>query len=171
MSVCHTINMTSLSICQTHDTSVHHAMKTNSLSICQPHDTSIRHTNITTSPSVCLSRQSSDHHTTSRTSPSVCQSRDSSVCYPTRDVIICTVWLTVCSSSVTSILPSANPTVKMPMSIPVRNFPHDQTQENSLSSLHQRNCLSIIQTVCLSTRHHLLQTRRKFPVIMGRTSR
>ena len=30
----------------------------------------------------------------------------------------------VCLSSVTSVLPSANPTVKMPTSIPVRNFPY-----------------------------------------------
>ena len=138
MSVCHTINTTSPSICQPHDMSVHHAMKMSSLSVCQPHDTSIHHTNIKTSPSVCLSKQSSDHHTTSKTSPSLCQShilsvchnviptspsvcqfQDSSVCYPTRDVINPTVWQTVCSLSVMSVLPSANPTVKIPMSTPV----------------------------------------------------
>ena len=145
MAVCHTINTTTPSVCQPHDTSVCHAMKTNSPSICQPHDTSIRHTNIMTSPSVCPSKQFSDCHTMSKTSLSLCQSRilsvchnviptslsicqscDLSVCYPTRDVIIPTVWLTVCSSSVTSVLPSANPMVKIPMSIPVRNFLHDQ---------------------------------------------
>ena len=98
-----------------------------------------------TSPSVCPSIHSSDCHTTNKTSPSLCQScilsvcqstiltspsicqlQDSSVCKPTRDVINPTIWQTVCSSSVTSIVPSANPTVKMPMSIPVRNFLHDQ---------------------------------------------
>ena len=119
--------MTSLSICQTHDTSVYHAMKTNSLYICQPHDMSVRHTNITISLSVCLSDQSSDHHTTTKTSPSLCQScilsvchnviptspsvcqfHDSSVSQPTHDVINPTVWLTVCLSLVMSILPSAN---------------------------------------------------------------
>ena len=128
----------SLSICQPHDTSVHHAMKTNSLYICQPHDMSIHHTNIMTSPSVCPSNQSSDCHTTTKTSPSLCQShipsvchsiiltspsvcqlQDLSVCQPTCDVINPTVWLTVCSSSVTSVLPSANPMVKTPTSIPV----------------------------------------------------
>ena len=138
-SVCHTINTTRPSICQTHETSVHHAMKMNSLSICQPHDMSVRHTDIMTSPSVCPSKQLSDRHTKSKTSqslcqscipsvchnviqtsPSVCQSRDSSVCYPTHDIRH-----TVCSSSVMSVLPSANPMVKMPMSIPIQNLPHE----------------------------------------------
>ena len=133
------------SICLPHDTSIHHAMKTNSLYVCQPHDTSICHTNIMTSPSVCPSIHSSDCHTTIKTSPSLCQScipyvchsviptspsicqlQDSSVCKPTHDVINPTVWPTVCSSSVMSILSSANPTVKMPTSIPVQNFLHDQ---------------------------------------------
>ena len=137
--------MTSPSICQTHDTSVCHATKTNSPYICQPHDMSVHHTNITTSPSVCPSIHSSDRHTTIKTSPSLCQSlipsvchniiltslsicqfHDSSVCKPTRDVINPTIWPTVCSSSVMSILPSANPMVKMPTSFPVRNFLHDQ---------------------------------------------
>ena len=127
-SVRRTVEPTSLSVCQPHITSVRHAMDSNSPSVCQPHDTSIRHTNITRSPSVCPSKQSSDHHTTSKTSPSicqsripsvchnviptsssVCQSRDSSVCYPPRDTRHA-----VCSSSVTSVLPSANPTVKIP---------------------------------------------------------
>ena len=125
--------------------SVCHAMKMNRPSVCQPHDTSIHHTNIMTSPSVCLSTHSSDHHTTIKTglslcqshipsvchnilptSPSICQLQDSYVCKPTCDVINPTVWQTVCLFSATSVLPSANPTVKMPMSIPVQNFPHDQ---------------------------------------------
>ena len=121
--------MNSLSVCQPHETPVHHAMKTNSLYVHQPHDMSVHHTNIMTSPSVCPSIQSSDHHTTTKTSlslclscipsvchniiltsPSICQFQDSSVCKPTRDVINPTLWLTVCLLSVTSILPSANPT-------------------------------------------------------------
>ena len=64
-------------------------------------------------------------HNVIPTSPSVCQLQDSSVCKPTPDPINPTVWPTVCSS-VMSVLPSANPTVKMPMSIPAQNFPHDQ---------------------------------------------
>ena len=145
MSVCHTIDTTSPSVCQPHDMSVCHAMKMNSPSVCQPHDMSVHHTNIMTSPSVCPSTHLSDCHTTTMTSLSLCQSRilsvchnviptspsvcwiqDSSVCKHTHDIIIPTVWQTVCSLSVTSILPSAIPTVKMPMSIPVWNFPHDQ---------------------------------------------
>ena len=133
-------------------------MKMNSPSICQPHDTSICHTNIMTSPSVCPSKHLSDHHTTSKTSPSICQSRDSSACHPTHDVIIPTVWQTVCSLSVTFVLPSANPMVKMPTSIPVQNFLHEQNREKSLSSVHQQNRLPIIQTVHPSTCHRLLQT-------------
>ena len=82
---------------------------------------SVHHTNIMTSPSVCPSTESSDRHTMRRTRPSVCQSCDSSVCYLTRDVRHA-----VCSSSVTSVLPSANPMVKMPTSLPVRIFPHEQ---------------------------------------------
>ena len=125
-------------------------MKMNSPYICQPHDMSVCHTNIMTSPSsitaslsICPSNQLSDCHTTTKTSPSLCQShilsvchnviptspsvcqiQDSSVCQPTRDVIIPPVWPTVCLSSVTSILPSTNPMVKMPMSIPVQKFLH-----------------------------------------------
>ena len=120
--------------------SVHHAMKMNSPYVCQPHDTSIHHTNIMINLSICPSDQSSDCHTITKTSPSLCQScipsvchnviptspsvcqlQDSSVCKPTHDVIIPPVWLTVCSSSAMSVQPSANPMVKMPMSIPVRN--------------------------------------------------
>ena len=145
MSVCYTINTTSLSVRQPHDTSVWHAMKMNSPYLCQQHDTSVHHTNITTSPSVCPSIHLSDCQTNNKTSlsqcqprmpsvchniiltsPSVCQLQDSSVCKPTCDVIIPTIWQTVCSLSVMSILPSANTTVKMPMSIPEQKFPHDQ---------------------------------------------
>ena len=139
-------------------------MKTNSLYICQPHDMSIHHTNIMTSPSVCPSIHSSDHHTTTKTSPSLCQSctpsvchniilaspslcqlQDSSVCDPTRDVINPNIWLTVCSSSVTSILPSANPTVKMPTSIPVQNFPHEQNP-GKIPFVHTSMDLSVYHT-------------------------
>ena len=93
--------------------------------------------------SICQSNQSSDHHTTTKTNPSLCQScipsvchnviptslcicklQDLSVCQPTCDVTKLPVWLTVGSLSVTSILPSANPTVKIPMSIPVQKFLH-----------------------------------------------
>ena len=149
--------------------SVHHAMKMNSPYVCQPHDTSIHHTNIMISLSICPSDQSSDCHTITKTSPSLCQScipsvchnviptspsvcqlQDSSVCKPTHDVIIPPVWLTVCSSSVMSVQPSANPMVKMPMSIPVRNFPHDQNPgkipficTSTDSSVHHTYSLSI----------------------------
>ena len=145
MSICHTINTTSPSLCQPHVTSVCHVMKMNSLSMCQPHDMSVHHTIIMKSPSVCQSTHSSDHHTTIMTSlslcqshmpsvchniiltsPSICQLQDSSVCYPNCDIINPAIWQTVCSSSVTSVLPSANPMVKMPTSIPVRNFLHDR---------------------------------------------
>ena len=124
----HTVMMTSPSVRQTSSTSDHHTDLTTSPSVCQSHDTSVHHAMITTSPSVCPSAESSDRHTTSKTSPSlcqsrtlsvchnviptsssVCQSRDSSVCYPTRDARHA-----VCSSSVMSVLPSANPTVKIP---------------------------------------------------------
>ena len=63
-SACHTIIMTSLSVCQSHD-----------LSVC--------HTIIMTSPSICQSHDSSVCHTINMTSPSVCQSYDSSVCHTT----------------------------------------------------------------------------------------
>ena len=136
----HTVMMTSPSVRQSSSTSDHHTDLTTSPSVCQSHDTSVRHAMIMTSPSVCPSAESSDRHTTSKTSPSlcqsrtpsvchnviptsssVCQSRDSSVCYPTRDARHA-----VCSSSVTSVLPSASPTVKIPTSIPVRNpFPYN----------------------------------------------
>ena len=159
-----TIEPTSPSVCQPHHTSVRHAMKTNSPSMCQPHHTSVHHTNIARSLSVCPSKESSDRHTTSRispslcqspipsvchnviqTSPSVCQSRHSSVCYPTRDVRHA-----VCLLSVTSILPSANPTVKMRTSYPIRNFPQEQNPGKFLfvcpsteSSVHHPDSPSI----------------------------
>ena len=148
---------------------------------------SVCHTNIMTSPSVCLSIHSSDHHTTIKTSPSLCQSlilsvchnviptslsvyqfQDSSVWKPTCDVINPTVWPTVCMSSVTSILPSANPMVKMPMSIPVQNFLHDQNQgknpfvcTSTDLSVHHTDSSSI--NLSLSAANH-----PKSPVIMGR---
>ena len=124
---------TSQSVCQSRQSSVRRTVEPTSPSICQAHDTSVRHAMITKSPSVCPSAESSDCHTTSKTSLSIYQSRnviptslsgwqspDSSVCYPTRDARHA-----VCSSSITSVLPSANPTVKIPTSIPVRNpFPY-----------------------------------------------
>ena len=152
--------------------SVHHAMKTNSPSMCQPHHKSICHTNIMTSPSVCPSKQSSDSHTTSKTSPSVCQSCDSSVCNPSHDEILPTIWQTVCLSSVTSVLPSANPMVKIPTSVPVRNFLHYQipgkipfVRTSTESSVNHPDSPSI------NSRHCLPQTRRNSLVIMARTPR
>ena len=126
MFVCHTINTTSPSICQPHNMSVHHTNITTSLSVCPSNQLSDCHTTTKTSPSLCQSHIPSVCQNVIPTSLSICQFRDSSVCQPTRDVINSTVWLTVCLSSVTSILPSANPMVKMHMSIPVQNFPHDQ---------------------------------------------
>ena len=52
-------------------------------------------------------------HNVKLTSPSVCQLQDSSVCQPFCEVTRTTVLLTVCSLSVTSVLPSANFMVKM----------------------------------------------------------
>ena len=144
-------------------------MKTNSPSVCWPHDMSVCHTNIMTSQLVCLSKQSPDRHTMSRTSlslcqsrilsvchsiiptsPSICQLQDSSVCYPARHIINPAIWQTVCLSSVMSVLPSANPTVKITMSIPVRNFLHDQNPgkipfvcTSSESSVHHSDSPSI----------------------------
>ena len=161
-SVRRTVEPTSPSVCQPHITSVRHAMDSISPSVCQPHDTSVRHTNITRSPSVCPSKKSSDRHTTSKTSPSicqsripsvchnviptsssVCQSRDSSVCYPPRDTRHA-----VCSSSVTSVLPSANPTVKIPAyrnpfpyNHEAGNFPFVRTSTES--SVHHSGCPSV----------------------------
>ena len=101
-------------------------------------------------PSLCQSPILSVCHNVILTSPSICQLQDSSVCNPTRDVIIPTVWQTVCSSSVTSILLSANPTVKMPTSIPVRNFPHEQNSgkvpffhTSTESSVHHQDSPSV----------------------------
>ena len=124
----HTDLTTSPSVCQSRQSSVRRTVELIRPSVCQAHDTSVRHAMITKSPSVCPSAQSSDRHTTSKTSPSLCQSRtpsvchnviptsppvcqsqDSSVCYPP-----CDTRHAVCSSSVTSVLPSANPTVKIP---------------------------------------------------------
>ena len=186
MSVCHTINTNSLYICQPHDTSVHHTNIMSSMSVCLSYQSSDCHTTTMACPSICQLNQLSDHHTTTRTSlslcqscipsvchniiptsPSICQLQDSSVCQPFCDVTRTTIWPTVCLSSVMSVLPSAHPTVKMPTSIPVQNFPHDQNLGKSLSSIHQWIRLSIIQTVLLSTCHCLLQTHQKSPVILG----
>ena len=85
--------------------SVHQTVNMTSLSICQSHNSSVCHTINMTSPSVCLLHGSS-----------VCQTKcDSS-------------WNSICLSvhplSVPSILPSAKFMVKMPMSIPVLEFPN-----------------------------------------------
>ena len=104
MSVCHTINM-------------------NSLSICQPHDASICHTNIMTSPSVCPSYQLSDYHTITMACPSVCQSK-SFICLSYNHLNyafihalsvqpICTLCITsavapICASPIPSIQPSVD---------------------------------------------------------------
>ena len=109
---CHETN--SLYVCQPHDTSIHHTNIMTSLSVCTSIHLSDCHTTIKTSPSLCQSLILSVCHNIILTSPSVCQFQDSSVCKPTHDVINPTIWPTVCSSSVTSVLPSANPTVKMP---------------------------------------------------------
>ena len=85
-----------------------------------------------------------------------------------RLVINPTIWLALCSSSVMSILPSANPTVKMPMSIPVQNFLHDQNPGKIPFICSSTESLSIIQAIRQSTRHCLLQTHQKSHVIMGR---
>ena len=136
----HTVDATGPSICQPHDTSDRHTMSMTSPSVCPSKHSSDRHTTSMTSPSVCPSKQPSDRHTTSNASPSVCQSYIPSVSHtimsttgspsvsPLHDSSVSQppVWLTVCSSSVTSVLPSANHTVKIPTSIPVRNFPHEQ---------------------------------------------
>ena len=137
-SVRHTNITTSLSVCQTQDTSVRHTTSMTSPSVCPSNQSSDRHTTSMTSPSVCPSKQSSDRHTTSNASPSVCQSFIPSVNHTVMStspsvcqlhdlsVIIPPVCRTVCPSSVTSVLPSANPTVKLPTSIPVQNFLHEQ---------------------------------------------
>ena len=163
-SICHTTNMTHPYICQSHQSSNHHTVDTKGPSICQPHESPVRHTTMTTCPSICQPYTASDHHTNfttspsvcqsqqssarctiEQTSPSVCQSRDSSVCYPTRDVRHA-----VCLSSVTSVLPSANTMVNIPMSIPVRNFPyyHDPgkfpfVRTSMESSVHHQDSLSV----------------------------
>ena len=162
-SVCHTVNMTSPSVCQPHDMSVHHTNIMTSLSVCLSYQSSNHHTITMAYLSVCQSNHSSVCHTTTLTSPSLCQShipsvchtaiptslsvcqlQDSSVCQPTHDVTRTTVWLTVCSSSVTSVLPSANFMVKMPMSIPVQKF---------LLALHLGKLPSIRTSTDLSVHH------------------
>ena len=141
--------------------SVRHTNITRSLSTCQSKGSSDHHTTSRTSPSLCQSRIPSVCHNVIQTSPSVCQSHDSSVCYPTRDVRHA-----VCSSSVTSILPLANPMVKMPTSIPVRNpFPYYHFPEkvpfvrtSTESSVHHPDSPSVNSS----------PFARNSPVIMGR---
>ena len=111
--------MTSPSVCQSKQSSDRHTMSMTSQSVCPSKQLSDRHTMSKASPSVCQSYISSVSHTVMLNSPSVCHLHASSVSQPP-------VWLTVCSSSVTSVLPSANPTVKIPTSIPVRNLTHEQ---------------------------------------------
>ena len=94
-------------------------------------------------PSVC--------HNVILASLSICQFQDSSVCKPTHDVINPTIGLTVCSSSVTSILQSANPKLKMPTSIPVHNFLHEQNLGKFLLSVHQWIHLSITDSLSINS--------------------
>ena len=138
------------SVCQSCPPSVSHTIKMRSPSICPSNQLSDHHTMSKTSPSLCQSRSLSVCHNAILTSLSICKLQDLSVCYPTHDVIIPPIWPTVCLSSVTSILPSANFTVKMPMSIPVQNFPHDHNlgklpfvHTSVDSSVHHSDSLSI----------------------------
>ena len=124
MSIHHTNIMTSLSVCLSYQMSDHHTINMASPSICQSNHLSVYHTANTTSLSICQTHIPSVCHTVMLTSPSVCQLHDLTVCQPTCDVTRNTVWLTVCPSSVTSILPSANFMVKMPMSLPAQKFPN-----------------------------------------------
>ena len=70
--------------------------------------------------------------------------KDSHVCQPTHDVTRTTIWPTECMSSVMSVLPSANITVKKAMSIPVWKFPHE---------LNPGNLPSICTSIDSSARH------------------
>ena len=168
MSVCQTINTKSQSVCQPHVTSICHTNIMKSLSVCPSYQLSDHHTTTMACPSICQSIQSSGCHTTTKTSPSlcqshipsvchniiptspsVCQSQDSSVCQPICDVTRNTICLTVCSSSVASVLPSANSTVKMPTCIPVQNFLHALspgklpfTHTSTDSSIHHNRILA-----------------------------
>ena len=119
MSIRHTNITTSPSVCTSNQSSDRHTTSMTSTSVCLSKQSSDHHTTNTSSPSVCQSYIPSVSHTVILTSPSVCQLQDSSVSQPT-------VWLTVCSLSIMSVLPSANPTVKIPTSNPVRNFPYEQ---------------------------------------------
>ena len=74
LSVCHTTNETSPSICQSHQTSVCHIIKMTCLSICQSSQTSVCHTIKMASTSICQSHDTSVHHTNIMTSMSICQS-------------------------------------------------------------------------------------------------
>ena len=98
---------------------------------------------------ICLSYW----HTVILTSPSECQLQDLSVCHPTHDVTKLTVCPTVCSSSVMSVLPSANSMVKIPMSIPVQKFPY---------AINPGKLPSACTSTESSVYHH------DSPVIMGR---
>ena len=195
LSVCHwsytsvhqMVNMTSPSVCQPHDTSVHHTNIMTGPSIClsyqssdhhtitmacpsvwQSNHSSVCHTTTLTSPSLCQSRIPSVCHTIIPTSPSVCQLQDSSVCQPTHDVKRTTVWLTVCLLSVTSILPSANSMVKIPMSIPVHKFPH-ALNLRKLPSIHTSTDSSVHHTGSPSVSSSLSAANPlKFPCNYGR---
>ena len=128
LSVCHTIKMTSPSVCLSHHLSVSHTTNTTSLSICQSHHSSVCHTTNMSSPSVCKSSHLSVCYTANMTNLSVCQLHESSVCEQRLD----STWNPVCKavspSSVPSTLPSAKFMVKMPTSIPVQKFPYMQYQ-------------------------------------------
>ena len=143
--VCHTINTSSPSICQSYLLSDHHTNLMVSPSICQSNHSSVCHTATPTSPSVCQSCIPSVCHTIIPTSLSVCQLHDLSVCHPTHDVTRKTIWLTVCLSSVMSVLPSANSTGKMPTSIPVQKF-SDRQYPGEFPSIHTSTDSSVLHS-------------------------
>ena len=80
-SVCHTINLTSLSICQSTVSSVSPTDIMTSPSICQSPESSVCHTIDMASPSICQSHDMSVHYTNIITSPSICRSYISSACH------------------------------------------------------------------------------------------
>ena len=128
----HTVMMTSLSVHQSYSTSDHHTDLTTSPSVCQSSQSSVRCTVELTRPSVCQRQYTSVCHTINTTSPSICQMQDLSVCYPTRDARHA-----VCLSSITSVLPSANPTVKIdriPSTTPGAEPPRDARDSGSARS-------------------------------------
>ena len=127
--------MTSLSICPSHQMSVHHTFLMISPSVCQSTQMSDCHTIDMASPSVCQTYNSYVCHSLIQTSLSICQLHDSSVCQPKCDSTWNSVWKAVCPSSVLSVLPSAKFMVKTPMSSPIQKFPYMQ-HPGKLPTIH-----------------------------------